>query len=398
MPITRRNFLKLAVPASLLTIPGDQPKPHKPETVIGNNTDFSETTLGKLASPVLNKLNPTVLQAVAGLFSQASGVGHIINQNLEAYQEDKLNLENLRYNNADKFAGILLEMAVFVLPALARLPVDIFMNKPEHSTKEKKEVSDITNVTAFHGQSLLYVYLYNPFQSALRKIYIDILGKHPEYNNDPRKVAPRTVIDEIRKQAAEQKPLSAEEQKLQTAAYMRVLKYLSTAEQKDKVTLPYAIKRDFERCFTKRGVLDLLSLSLSYPVTLLSNFGLGQAVAMPHRFALYTRDMLERIEKQKLGPEAAKEEFQSALSYFANTTASCAYQGLIQKGIDLCFGLNQYSKDNLAAVNLRELIGAIIGWKVYYGIQAKLEPRMRRQVEANPRPLAIKLAHDYLAP
>lgn len=346
----------------------------------------------------LEALNPTLVAALLTPAAAILGSNHLIDVNFSNFKAGKLDKEKLIYNNADKIAGVFFEIAVSVLPFALRLPLSQ-LAEGKVSVLNKKLESDVANITSYHAQSLLYVYLYNPCQSILRKVYIDLLSAKEEYGMDPRKIPLSTISSELKEMLnltlkGENSEVLRSEDK---SRMMEVIRYLCGHTENGQVTIPYAIKRDIQRCFTTRGLIDLLSTALSYPTTMATNFGLGRAVALPARFAIYSRDMLERIEKQGAPQTHLDEEFQTAISYMINSTTALAFEGAIQGFLDMS-GFRNYSKDNLAAANLRELLGTLVGWTMFFKIQGVLEPLIRQQVEKEEKAPWIKMTYEYFKP
>lgn len=351
-----------------------------------------------LVQSLLVALNPTVVSALVSPVVYLIGVSRMVHTNLKRFEAGELDRDKMIYNNADKFSGVFLEIALVTITALGRAGVNA-LSGAKVGFLSPRHLSEIESVTAYHAHSALYVYLYNPLQSALRHAYIQALTKHAAFQGDPRKV-PLTVV------AAELDSFSgqmtgegiSEETRTKLSAMAAHIIDIFFADNPSNLPLTEAVVRDLRRILTPRGLLDMLSIGLSYYATIQGNFAFGRLAGLPARFGLYTRDMLERIERQGCPPVQQDEELQSSISYALNSAANNLHEGLIQLLADRGLGLQSHQRSDVAATHLREILGVVLSGLLFFELQAVLERRVRSAVEQTPQSPLISLAKRYLRP
>lgn len=377
---TRRDFIKTLVGASMVSgsayyINSGNDNPKVPKTdgtkkIKESSRDQQEKLssakqgmIGNALVKALEKINPTLVNAIVGSRVWYKTYDSIINNNLSKFAEGELDKNKLIYNNSDKYAGILIGIPTLFIPYLIRAATVDFNPWNQVEGKQAKEQSDISNMNSYYIENLLYVHFYNPAQASLRQVFMDMLHKNSDYDNDPRKISISDFRKELIQRRAAAKTKTKEDPDTM-GALQRVVKYFSIQrETNEEIKLPYAVARDLRTCTSPRGIVDLLLVALSYKTVQKTNFSLAQAVATPTRLAWFTRDMLERLPLQGHGQAEIDEELQSGMAHNISQTASSTLtamgQGLIEHGFKLA---GKSTSSSLALTNAREMGMNALNW------------------------------------
>ena len=311
------------------------------------------------------------------------------------YKRLKNNIGNITeadliHNNSDRWANAWASVLSYSLSYAARFPFTaVIANKSSEATEEIKRTnkifSDFMTINTYYGQILTDRYLTNAFQHELRQEYKKLLRENPQYNLQPwaipfnkniqllKEIYPRvtgSVSKDIKESAASLKKLGSnvddqnfaiellKSRRGQLNTFLVFLSYLST--------------------FT-----DIPSLLTANTLnTHTANTATGRVIANLPSQSLLCKDLLRKL-KERGDTDGYNEEKVMAAAGLVNGPIFYAINSAIQSVTDSTFGLEKYSKSDVAFSNLRELIGIVAGSVIYTCLQYKLESKVRANIKAS---------------
>jgi len=306
--------------------------------------------------------------------------------NYEKFKQGKgdISEENLIHNNSDKWANAMACLFSYFIAYAARFPFTLWIAKESSDNspdikRQSKIFSDFMTINTSYGQTLTDRFLTNSFQHELREAYKKLLRENPKYGYQPWAIPLGKTIQTIKD------------------IYPPVIGQVSQeckngiGKLKNLTSKNHAI----EWMSSKRNQLDLLLIFLSYVMTFVdiiplvtggkvnaytANTATGRLLGSIPCQALLCKDLIKKLKEQG-DIEGSKEERVMATAGLYNVPLYFVINSAIQSVFDSAFNLKQYSDNDVAYSNLREIIGTVNGSIIYMFIQYKLESSLRANIK-----------------